>query len=395
MKHYINLWHFNHSIVEMFIYLRPIFTLMASIKLCANIAETVLRGGLQKAKQHHTAQQDLINHLMAEGYSQKESITEAEEIFSKSRTHLRTCEDQDDLEEKIIDDYDTITQTQIFLSDSTRLLPGYVAQAQFDFDISRWMADVLKREGHHGRGKWALRLLEFWYDHMPCEDRPTLLKQLFDDEPGSWRYFALYADKLAKHLSPDSEALEWIMKELIAGWDVMPLLSVLRPDDVPNDLWKRLEAWTVDDDIQECEGLIHVKHTNKYVGDCSILEWLHLETLFNTDKDMSGDLSLIHVDGLLVGSMKMVGDQSIVGLRTVRDAHGRYAMLTGGVYGTTNEIINKAKKAYRRQGKWARLELDSLPLLPLRFFGERGTDPGIEKRKQYASELKSIRETLS
>ena len=62
----------------------------------------------------------------------------------------------------------------------------------------------------------------------------------------------------------------------------------------------------------------------------------------------------------------MTGDNSIIAFRSVKNSDGRLPALAGGAYVTTNEITELAISAYRTQGKFARLDLSTLPLLPIK-----------------------------
>ena len=61
----------------------------------------------------------------------------------------------------------------------------------------------------------------------------------------------------------------------------------------------------------------------------------------------------------------MERDRSVIGLRSVTDSQGRMPLVLDGVYTTTADITTAAEHAFYKQKKWARLDVEKLPLFPL------------------------------
>ena len=174
---------------------------------------------------------------------------------------------------------------------------------------------------------------------------------------------------------------------------MLPILSTLPKFKFPiHSKWK-IARWIPSEMPVKTDNVIPVRHVKNFAGTCTWMAGGHYATLINEDMDFEfsyGDVVLLYVDNTLIGSMKMYRDRSILGLRTVQDSLGRYPIVTNGVYVTTAEITIQAQRAFDAHGKWTRLYLDKLPLLPMEFmWAEEGPD-----MEYHIIFLQTIREKL-
>jgi len=161
---------------------------------------------------------------------------------------------------------------------------------------------------------------------------------------------------------------------------------------LPLTLRFRLQELIFKENFIRSDNVIPVRYVN-FIPGTDLLEATHHGTLigFESQPEFDGWVTLLYVDNKLVGSMKLIGGPTIIGLRNVQDSSGRFPLLSGGVYATTLEITAQAEQAFRQQGKRAVLYLDQLPLYPLRF---AWADSGFRMVSEYARELEKVRKRL-
>ncbi len=121
---------------------------------------------------------------------------------------------------------------------------------------------------------------------------------------------------------------------------------------------------------------IHMIGNNSYqdAGNCEMMTNGHMNSLgLHLDPGCRSDIGseewkesvLIRVNGTLVGSLKLVGDPSMLALRNVMDSNGRLVLAMGGVYhiekNLYREIVNKRRNA---NGRWRSVNVDTLGVHP-------------------------------
>ena len=121
---------------------------------------------------------------------------------------------------------------------------------------------------------------------------------------------------------------------------------------------------------------IHMIGNNSYqdAGNCEMMTNGHMNSLgLHLDPNCKNEIGqeewkesvLIRVNGTLVGSLKLVGDPSMLALRNVMDSSGRLVLAMGGVYHIEKdlyyEIANKRRNA---NGRWRSVNVDSLGVHP-------------------------------
>lgn len=160
------------------------------------------------------------------------------------------------------------------------------------------------------------------------------------------------------------------------AWDDLKMTAALPWKNMPANVKRYLENNWVDLEKYPPITLDSVRHITSgyhYAGNCEYMSNGHMKTLglphretchpgFNS-KDEYKESVLIEVDGQLVGSLKRVGDHSMVALRNVFDSTGRLVLALGGVYHIGQGIYDSLPGA-SRNGRWPRVNLKELLVHP-------------------------------
>ena len=258
-------------------------------------------------------------------------------------------------------------------ADAITSLPGWIALSPFDFDVRKWMLAAFVPDGDWERTKHTLRYLSLWDSKVSRDERTYIFRRLMEtDKSIASHPLALYAKQILLGLADDPCLLDEVFGFIKKNADVLPVLSAVPLSKLPEKFQEYVAKFSsLDDKIICSDNIIPVRHVNNYAGTCAWMRQCHYETLVEGDQDTLGNLTLLYVDNRLIGSMKMYRNKSIAGLQTVQDSEGRHPVVTSGVYVTTSEITQQAEAAFEEQGKWAKLYLDRLPLLPIQFLVQK------------------------
>lgn len=160
------------------------------------------------------------------------------------------------------------------------------------------------------------------------------------------------------------------------AWDDLKVTAALPWEKMPANIRRYLvDTWV---DLEKyppitLDSIHHITSGYHYAGNCEYMSNGHMKTLglphrencgrgFN-DKDEYKQSVLIEVDGQLVGSLKRVGDHSMVALRNVFDSTGRLVLAMGGVYHIGQGIYDRLPHE-SRNGRWPRVNLKQLLVHP-------------------------------
>jgi len=312
---------------------------------------------------------------LADSYSLEDARIALDNIFEQTKTAVAGCQNQLYFHAKIKNSTDA-NPNKITPSQAISLLPGLIGVAPFEIDIRKFLLTVMSHDGSWERTKPAMRFLELWNDQVTQSERAYIIKRLIEtDEANAAHPLALYSEKIINQFSDDPELINEIFSFIESHFQILPILSAI--SKMPVRFQWKLEKWLPRENPVKTDHVIGVRHVNNFAGTCTWMAGAHYATLIDEtiDKPLYGDVTLLYVDNILIGSMKMYRNRSILGLRTLQDSRGCYPMITGGVYVTTAEITRQAEQAFQEQGKWSELHLERLPLLPLEFiWSEDGPD---------------------
>ena len=137
------------------------------------------------------------------------------------------------------------------------------------------------------------------------------------------------------------------------------------------------------------------KIVDLYPNVCQNLYGLWIETLFydfghiwGKEGELYGHLTLVYVQEQLVGAIKHTGAKSFLALDTIQNSDETLPLVLGGVYAVNEEVIDQARTAYKEQGSWAKMNLEQLSVMPIRFLSEKKTFDDI---KRHAIELRNVK----
>ncbi len=280
-----------------------------------------------------------------------------------------------------------------------------MALAQFDIDEGAFLSRAI---GSYGRNVDALRYIDLWYGSAPDGLRQRMLPEMVataaPEETESSIFGTLpglsHVGKLLPHLS--GEQLEGLVGRIVKNRHMLSLISSTPLSAIPERYQEHFRAWYGTPEV-ETDAIVPVTRDDLRIGACSYSEIYHQETLLDMSSpwkrlrpsERLGRVALFYVQGELIGSMKMKGERSILGLATVRDSKGRHPVVPGGVYATTRglkEIAEENSSRAVKEGRgWAKVEADELPLLPLRMLGHDG---GYRAMRSYRSRVLKARERI-
>jgi hypothetical protein len=323
------------------------------------------------------AKEKYLPLFFADNYTEEQARTKIDTIFEEAENILFGCRCQADFQGKIKNstkpDPNTVTPGRPF-----SLLPGLIECAPFELDIRQLLLTTMSHDGGWERTKPAMRFFELWNPHVTTQERAEIITRLMEtDKAHAAHALALYFGKLFTFCAADVQLVDRVFRFIETYGDMLPIFSTFPIVKIPGRLKWDLERWLPRETPVHTDHVIPVRHVNNYAGSCVWMIGAHYATLEGSEitPEVYGDVTLLYVDDLLVGSMKMYRNRSIVGLRTVQDSQGRFPVLTSGVYVTTKEITIQAEHAFQEHGKWTVLRLDRLPLFPMEFMSAEDNSP--------------------
>jgi hypothetical protein len=330
--------------------------------------------------------------FLDDGFTEKDAVKDLNESFAHIIRTVPDCKSQGELEARVKEETNK-DPTLLYPSDALEYLPAIMEIMPFELDMRRWMQAAVKADGEWDRIKEALRYRSLWMEEIGKRERNKIMHRLLATEK-SWaaHSLAVYSAIILKTFATNQMMIKKMFKTIIEANEPLPLLSELPIERMPAEFQKEVKIWTdVEEPTMQTDNIIPVRHINNFAGTCVHLEGCHHSTAMEASNWEYGDATILYVKNKPVASVKMIRDRSVIGLRTARDSKGRLPLVLDGVYVTTEEITRAAEEAFHKQGKWARLDVETLPLFPLRFAGGEG---GVEQTKGYAYDLLRTRDIL-
>lgn len=349
-------------------------------------ASTLQGRALDAISTNHT----LETVLLADGFTPEDIIKKKLELAALKEKVIGNSTNQREMEDRLSGDTVNRKTNAIRPDEAFEAIPVLLTLDQFPFDLEQWLTKVMEIDKDWTRTKPALRYLELWINKVTPEKREFILRRCLEtDETAAHKYFTLYADKVIPVLQDMPDFLRDVW-QVIEEYDYLNLLSRLPASELPKELKGKLARWTPpENQIQVSTKIRSVRHVDNYTGGCSHLAHTHNATIIdpNHEPEEYGNVVIIFIDNIPVGSMKMYRQPSLIGLKNIEDLDGRLHLVKGGVYTTTKAITTAAELAFRTKGKWARLDVDDLPLLPTRLIGS-------EHFSEYAKYMTGLDRTL-
>jgi len=247
-------------------------------------------------------------------------------------------------------------------------LPFLATRRPLQFDAYEIAMQISRsREYGHKQVDHFLRSYPAWRDEVTSEEGEEMIAAL---EEGTnhqkKRIFSQYLSVIQDLVSEGSEILDSIYSEFTNDSSKVRATASTPVERLPPDLNSvpnrvKEEAVQIDDIFPRLRGI-------KGARDCERLESRHYNTLIA--EEPTKDIFLLRVDGQLVGSWKEEGQNSILALRDVEN-NGRYPLRKGWTYKSTWNLWKQRYEAEEKDS-WKVLDVDELPVDPLRPAGEKG-----------------------
>jgi hypothetical protein len=240
------------------------------------------------------------------------------------------------------------------------------------------------------------KLSEWWMMSQPLWKSDVDEEKVYQDLKGNlndyWAFMSEYIslvdeisrrDEFKKFYSDLDEKIE---KEILESEHIARALANTPPEKVPETLEPVEDIYGI-----ESERVFTRRRNMHNLEGCDLLEPRHRKTLL--DEDPSGNTILVSIDDEIVGAWKEKGTPSLLGLRNVQNTDGSYPLLKGWAYeGNTRLWSNKSpRKVYN----WKIMDLEYLPLSPMRKAGEKVGRSHEWFKKAIDERLQSLEEDLS
>ncbi len=300
---------------------------------------------------------DWVNHLIAEGYHRPSAVKAANRgaFLAESIYH-----DVHSLDNLLCDMRGANDRSHAAMRD----LPAFQALAPFRFNTRQYIFTALSSKGKVPV-KDFLRNMEYWADHV-TDDMPKMLHALLGKHKSiAAKWMAHYYDKISSACH-DQDFIDRLNLEIIKENQLLRVLASTPFDRLSPDLQDIADFYLLQNPIIS-DRVTSVRRINNFAGECLALEDSHIKTFL----EMRGGSVLMYIDDTLVGALKMVGDPSMLALRTIRSSQGAYPLVAGGVYGVESHISDFGFGIHRSESFTA-MKVYGLRLFPLRFFRHGG-----------------------
>lgn len=200
---------------------------------------------------------------------------------------------------------------------------------------------------------------------MTAAERDAIMRNFAGNKDAVF-YLAIHIDRLEAHFADDSQLLRHIHAHVEKHGCILPALAFTSVPELPQ-AQQQAERIAGHGGRIKSDKTRPVRHIDNYAGQCADMGEFHFTSLLCPGDKNYGRAVLLYVDDQPVGMLKMAGDSSVLGLHTVEDHQGRLPIVAGGVYGTSQEVIDAATRGMQDGRRWGRLDLADLPLFPIGF----------------------------
>lgn len=341
-----------------------------------------------------------VEPLLQDGFTYEEAVEYIGLHIQAAASFAQSASSQAELSAKVIDTptgpslHESYDHSRTISPSEAIAIAGFLPHVTaYEFSTEKWLLDVTQVE------EWevlrpTLRWLDTWQDTVSNQTRTEVLLRTAQIayEIGAEQDIALYSSKLSHALSDDPETLRQLFAfiEPDARLPLFGQCGLNTPETL--EIWDKIP----DKEIHHSNAIRQVRRINYFAGDCPVMDRGHRKTLLEEsihEPSAYGNVALVSVQGQLVGSIKLTDNHSMLALRTVQDDAGNVPLVIGGVYIPEREIVEQAEAAAAQQGKWARIELDTLDVRPLRFLDVEEPDD-IDQLEDAVTAVKSARDAL-
>lgn len=226
----------------------------------------------------------------------------------------------------------------------------------------------------------AIDSLSTWYsqkyEDLLCDLLTALNKEITHYQYAQYK-IAHSCSFLQRICGEQSRVLRLAMEIVTNNRTALPVLlaTIDTTADIP-------ELQNIRNYLQALDELItssnlHVSFEEKAPATCEKGEVRHSWVLFDAPRPghypekqnpiMQGKTTLLITKGTIVGSLKHVGDPSLLGLRNVQRPDGTMPIIVGGIYGVPLEIVQQSHRDF--SGPWSKVIISqkkSMNVRPIR-----------------------------
>ena len=328
--------------------------------------------------------------LIAEGFGDKDALDKARLHIHAAASVAQHCSSQDDLAACIFDDHRT-KNDQLDLSpyDATIIAPFLPYVAGYEIDPIKWNNQAMKADGDWERTSPIMRWFNLWQEPLSSTQVfETIGRLLETDEYLAYEFIALNASKIVDYFREDHEKLVWILGHINSTVS----LALFNELGESSEHTERFGFLLDGERVPLGQSVGSVRHVNYYAGDCMAMDGTHRSAIegyegYGLNKRGQadpGELTLVYLGGILIGSIKHIKASSFLSFVTSAEYDGHTDLIKGACYTPTRQVVDAARQAHAQQGAWSRLELDEISLRPMRFMDyhfEDDTDRFEETRR--------------
>ncbi len=307
--------------------------------------------------------EDYVPYIVADGFTEEQAEDILEIIWEEGVVDLRGPE-----------------AATIYPYTHLKLLP--YLDSKFDVDYDKFFKDT-ENEISSLIGN-ILRYRNLWKDRINEETQELIRINSALNSFGS--QFTSYCDIFFETFPDDNLMRSYLSNSKYDAWfNPLPFLTHTPLEELPEEVGQGevfsflINRYLDLSEARATENIIGMRHLSfgfnapwhSSTGKCGDLERYHQATIlgqyFSSNEE---DFVLLYVQGDLVGSMKMVGDRSILGLSHFKDESGCSVIVPGGTYRTFDVIEDKIEDWFSRlRNRPGRINLSNLNVQPLRLFG--------------------------
>jgi hypothetical protein len=149
---------------------------------------------------------------------------------------------------------------------------------------------------------------------------------------------------------------------------LMEIQSYIPAKLIPNNFKSELVKWESSNRYPPIvnDFIDTVYFGNLTCGHCGYMLHSHLETLglLEKEKEWRNNV-LIYVKGMLVGSVKLIGNHSMIALRNVVRSNGQIVLMQGGTYTLPKDYMNEILALKKLEKGWQGINFSNLNVVPL------------------------------
>lgn len=232
---------------------------------------------------------------------------------------------------------------------------------------------VTESASHEKEAEYAFRTLYTLSEDVKPETISTSLEDLLDNSCAADVVSAQYLDKVNEIV--DEDLIQRVYDE-ISGNPTAEILALANAptDDLPETFRSQEHHYSSEYKLED-RNIVTRLRSMKGAGECDLLEPGHKDTVLEKSDENPEQFkqnTLIALDSEIVGSVKHVGNTSMLALRDVEN-NGRFVMKKGWTYRIPARLSNNLKNTPEVE-EWSILETDRLEVRPMRPAGEKGED---------------------